>query len=57
MASYPIFQDESGQRIAINPDNVASILEINPRRVIINLPDGGSVTCSGRSRRGVVVRL
>jgi hypothetical protein len=46
MATYPIFIQEGGQRIAINPDSVTSIIEIERGRVAINLPDGGSATIS-----------
>ena len=42
MATYPIFSQEGGQRIAINPNSVTSIVEIEPKRVPACLPDGGS---------------
>ena len=42
MATYPIFSQEGGQRIAINPNSVTSIVEIEPKRVLVCLPDGGS---------------
>ena len=44
MAIYPVFSQENGQRVAINPELVISIFEIEPGRVSLNLPDGGSVT-------------
>jgi hypothetical protein len=44
MATYPIFTQEGGQRIAINPDSFSSIMEIERGPVVINLPDGGSAT-------------
>jgi hypothetical protein len=31
-----------GQRIAINPNCVTSIVEIEPKRALVSLPDGGS---------------
>jgi hypothetical protein len=43
VANYPIFSEEGGQRIAINPECVVSIVEIAPKRVTINLPDAGTV--------------
>ncbi len=43
MADYPIFSEEGGHRIAINPDSVSSIEESAPGRVTIHLPDGGTV--------------
>ena len=46
MAAYPIFKQDGGQRIAINPESVSSIIEIERGRVVINLPDGGSATIS-----------
>jgi hypothetical protein len=55
--TYPIFQQEgSGQRVAINPERVASIVELEPRRVAINLPDGGSVTVA-MTLESVIARL
>ena len=42
MVAYPIFSQEGGQQIAINPDSVTSIIEIEPKRVLVCLPDGGS---------------
>jgi hypothetical protein len=56
MAIYPIFTQEGGQRIAINPDSVSSIIEIERGRVVINLPDGGSATIS-TPLENVVARL
>jgi hypothetical protein len=56
MATYHIFTTEGGQRIAINPDSVSSIIEIERGRVAINLPDGGSATIS-MSLENVVARL
>ena len=56
MAAYPIFSQEGGQRIAINPDNVTSIIEIEPKRVLVCLPDGGSANIA-MSLEGVVARL
>jgi hypothetical protein len=57
MATYPIFTQDGGQRIAVNPDSVTSVIEVERGRVVINLPDGGSATISmsletvvGRSR-------
>ncbi len=45
MAVYPIFtQEEDGQRIAINPDHVVSLQEVDPQRVFIALRDGAGVT-------------
>jgi hypothetical protein len=41
---YPIFSEQgSGQRIAVNPDNVISIVENAPGRVTIYLALGGAV--------------
>jgi hypothetical protein len=56
MATYPIFIQDGDQRIAINPDSVTSIIEVERRRVVINLPDGGSATIS-MSLETVVGRL
>jgi len=39
MATYPIFSQDAGQRIAINLERVASIIEIEPGRVVVILPD------------------
>ena len=57
MATYPIFTQDGGQRIAVNPDSVTSVIEVERGRVVINLPDGGTATISmpledvvGRSR-------
>jgi hypothetical protein len=46
MATYPIFAQDAGQRIAINPERVASIIEIEPGRVVVILPDSASATIS-----------
>ena len=46
MATYPIFTQDAGQQIAINPESVVSILEIEPGRVVVILPDTGSTTIS-----------
>ena len=46
MATYPIFAQDAGQRIAINPERVSSIIEIEPGRVVVILPDSGSATIS-----------
>jgi hypothetical protein len=56
MATYPIFSEEGGRRIAINPDAVTSINEIAPGRVTINLPDGGSALIP-MSLESVIARL
>lgn len=56
MATYHIFSDEHGQRIAINPESVASIVEIAPGRVTINLPDGGSALIAMKLE-AVIARL
>ena len=56
MAAYPIFSQEGGEQIAINPDNVTSIIEIEPKRVLVCLPDGGSANIA-MSLEGVVARL
>ena len=53
MATYPIFSQDAGQRIAINPERVASIIEIEPGRVVVVLPDSGLIEgVHGRPRRG-----
>jgi len=44
MATYPIFAHENGQRIAINPDHVVNLTEIEPQRILISFPNEGSVT-------------
>jgi small-conductance mechanosensitive channel len=46
MANYAISSDEHGDRIAINPEYVVSIMDIPSKRVRINLPDGGTVVVS-----------
>ena len=56
MATYPIFTQDAGQRIAINPESVVSIIEIEPGRVAVILPDGGSATIS-MILESVVARL
>jgi hypothetical protein len=43
VAIFPIFSEKSGQRIAINPSRVVSIVETTPGHVTINLPDAGIV--------------
>ncbi len=40
----PIFAHENGQRIAINPDHVVNLTEIEPQRILISFPNEGSVT-------------
>jgi hypothetical protein len=56
MATYPIFSEEGGHRIAINPDSVSSVAEIAPGRVTIHLPDGGTVIVP-MSLETVIARL
>ena len=56
MATYPIFSQEGGQRIAINPNNVTSTVEIEPKLVFVCLPDGGSANIA-MSLEDVVARL
>jgi hypothetical protein len=56
MATYPIFSQDAGQRIAINPERVASIIEIEPGRVVVVLPDSGSATIS-MTLESVIARL
>lgn len=56
MAIYPIFAQESGERIAINPDHVVSLQEIEPQRVFIALRDGAGVTVA-LTLESVVARL
>ena len=46
MATYPIFTQDGGQRIAVNPDSVTSVIEVERGRAVINPPDGGSATIS-----------
>jgi len=55
-STYPIFSQEGGQRIAINPNSVTSIVEIEPKRVLVCLPDGGSANIT-MSLEDVVARL
>jgi hypothetical protein len=50
MATYPVFSQEGGQRIAINPNSVTSIIEIEPKRVLVCLPDGGSANIAMSER-------
>ena len=56
MATYPIFAQDAGQRIAINPERVASIIEIEPGRVVVILADSASATIS-MTLESVVARL
>ena len=56
MATYPIFSEEGGHRIAINPDSVSSIAEIAPGRVTVHLPDGGTLIIP-MSLESMVARL
>ena len=56
MTTYPIFSQDAGQRIAINPESVVSIVEIEPGRVVVILPDSGSATIS-MTLESVVARL
>jgi hypothetical protein len=56
MPTYPIFTDENGQRIALNPVSVVSVSETSPGRVSINLPEGGMVRVQ-MSLEGVVEQL
>ena len=56
VATYPIFAQDAGQRIAINPERVASIIEIEPGRVVVILPDSASATIS-MTLESVVARL
>ena len=56
MATYPIFSQDAGQRIAINPERVASIIEFEPGRVVVVLPDSGSATIS-MTLESVIARL
>jgi hypothetical protein len=57
MAHYPIFiQVGGGGRIAINPEWVVSIVEIDRDRVAVNLPDGGSATIA-MSLENVIAQL
>jgi uncharacterized protein YlzI (FlbEa/FlbD family) len=44
MATYAVFQSEDGERVAINPDHVVSIVEITPDHSTIYLRTGGAVT-------------
>ena len=59
MPEYPIFSPiskQGGLRVAINPALVSSIIETDPQRVTINLPDGGSVSVA-MSLEQVIARL
>ena len=56
MATYPIFSQDAGQRIAINPERVTSVIEIEPGRVVVILPDSSSATIS-MTLEGVIARL
>ena len=42
MATYPIFAHENGQRIAVNPDRVVTLIEIGPQRILISFPNEGA---------------
>jgi hypothetical protein len=56
VTTFPIFHEENGQRIAINPSRVVSIVEITPGRVTINLPDAGIVLVA-MTLEAVIARL
>ena len=57
MATYPIFIHEGGgQRIAINPDHVVNLTEIETQRVLISFPNEGSVTVA-MGLESVIARL
>ena len=56
MATYPIFAHENGQRIAINPDHVVNLTEIEPQRILISFPNEGSVTVA-MELESVIARL
>jgi tetratricopeptide (TPR) repeat protein len=56
---YVIFSPispQEGSRVAINPEYVSSLVEIDPQRVTINLPDGGAVSVA-MSLEQVIARL
>ena len=56
---YPIFSpisSQEGTRVAINPERVSSLVETGPKRVTINLPDGGAVSVA-MSLEQVTTRL
>jgi hypothetical protein len=56
---YPIFSpisSQEGTRVAINPEHVSSLVETGPKRVTINLPDGGAVSVA-MSLEQVIARL
>jgi hypothetical protein len=54
--SYPIFLVEGKQRIAINPDRVINIAELERGRVSINFSGGGAVTVA-MTLEDVIARL
>jgi len=56
MATHPIFAHENGQRIAINPDHVVNLTEIEPQRILISFPNEGSVTVA-MELESVIARL
>ncbi|MGO9418049.1 hypothetical protein [Roseiarcus sp.] len=56
MVTYPIFVHEGGQRIAINPDHVVNLTEIEPQRVLISFSHEGSVTVT-MGLESVIARL
>ncbi len=59
VADYPIFtpiSSQEGSRVAINPEHVSSLVETDPERVTINLPDGGAVSVA-MSLEKVIARL
>jgi hypothetical protein len=56
MPTYPIFTAEDGDRIAINPDFVVSVAEVQAGRVSIYLPDAGVVTVK-MTLEGVIAQL
>ena len=43
MSNYPIFHNTGKQRVAINPDAVARIHEIEPQKLIFYFFDGQSI--------------
>ena len=56
MASFPIFTQEGGQKIAINPDHVVHVTEIESSRSLISFPNGGAITVS-MGVESVIARL
>jgi len=54
--TYPIFLVEGKQRVAINPDSVINIAEIERGRVSVNFTGGGSVTIA-MALENVIARL